>query len=153
MSCGAEGVDGQVAQGGEVCGGVAGAGLAVVFAEGDVEDVVACLAPPVSLLDLGENLGSACSRVRLVTAWTSCRLSRMPALIGRRWRWVIIAWAAPGKSMPSAGAARSTRRVIRPCPRSLQAWCSPTSAAFWPVGRIAAIWPNRRGVLRLTIIR
>ena len=56
VSGGSECVDGQVAQGGEVCGGMAGAGLTVVFAEGDVEDVVACLASPVPLFDLGKNL-------------------------------------------------------------------------------------------------
>lgn len=57
VACGADRVDGQVAQGGEVRGGVAGAGLAVVLAEGDVQDVVARLARPVPLLDRGEVAG------------------------------------------------------------------------------------------------
>lgn len=57
----AGGIDGQVAQGGEVRRGVA-AGLAVVFAEGDVEDVVARLAGPVAMLDLGEVGGAGLQR-------------------------------------------------------------------------------------------
>ena len=53
VSGGAEGVYGQVAQGREVLRGVACADLGVVFAEGDVQDVMPRLARPVALLDLG----------------------------------------------------------------------------------------------------
>ena len=87
-------------------------GLAMVFAEGHVEDVQPGLASPRYRCSISaRSARPACHGARPVTTQTICLLSRMEALIGRRRRRVSITCVAPGKSTLVAGEARSTRRV------------------------------------------
>lgn len=131
-------------------------GLAMVFAEGHVEDVRPGLASPRYRCSISaRSARPACPGARPVTTQTICLLSRMEALIGRRRRQVSKHHLRrPGEL--HAGRGRGTKHAageIRPCPRSLQAWCPPISAAsvtyilglFWPVDPLLVSRLSRLG--------